>query len=101
MPETNNTRSVSETQCSETQSINEEPNESSDVFSSVSKTESITLDSDESSDRYPLIASECYPYNNGMDSPEEVIEAYLDAVIRFVGNNPLATYEKKWYNTNV
>lgn len=27
--------------------------------------------------------SKRYPYNNGMDSPEEVIEAYLDAVINF------------------
>ncbi len=88
MSETNDTHSFSETQNTETQRTKEEQNETSlvkteDTSSSTVANESTTLTSDESSNIYSPIASECYPYNNGMDSPEEVIEAYLDAVISF------------------
>lgn len=86
--ETNDTHSFSETQNTETQRTNEEENETSlikteDNSSSAAANESTTLPSDESGSIYSPVASECYPYNNGMDSPEEVIEAYLDAVISF------------------
>ncbi|MGN0632189.1 MAG: hypothetical protein ACI4JN_12775 [Ruminococcus sp.] len=86
--ETNDVQSFSEMQHTETQTTEEELNETSminteDTSASEMENESTTLTSDESGNFYSPAASGCYPYNNGMDSPEEVIEAYLDAVISF------------------
>lgn len=88
VPKTNDTHSFSETQNTEAQITKEEPNETSmieieDTSASTVANESTTLPADESDNTYSLVASVCYPYNNGMDSPEEVIEAYLDAFIKF------------------
>lgn len=88
VPKTNDTHSFSETQNTEAQITKEEPNETSmieteDTSASTAANESTTLPADESDNTYSLVASVCYPYNNGMDSPEEVIEAYLDAFINF------------------
>lgn len=84
--EINNT--FSETQSTETQRTEETQAETAtiktdDSSSSAAEDASTTPTSSESGSVYSLVASECYPYNNGMDSPEEVIEAYLDAVINF------------------
>ncbi|MGN0580938.1 MAG: hypothetical protein ACI4JE_08685 [Ruminococcus sp.] len=86
--ETNDTHSFSETQNTETQRTDEELNETSSVNTEdtvpyTAANESTASASDESSNMHSSAASECYPYNNGMDSPEEVIEAYLDANINF------------------
>lgn len=87
--EINNT--FSETQSTETQRTEETQAETAtiktdDSSSSAAEDASTTPTSSESGSVYSLVASECYPYNNGMDSPEEVIEAYLDAVINFDAN---------------
>lgn len=88
VPKTNDTHSFSETQNTEAQITKEEPNETSmieteDTSASIAANESTTLPTDESDNTYSLVASGCYPYNNGMDTPEEVVEAYLDAFINF------------------
>lgn len=77
--ETNGTQSFQETE----ETKGEQNEVKKEDVSSSAESEDTAPASNGSGTIYLSAASDCYPYNNGMDSPEEVIEAYLDAVIRF------------------
>lgn len=83
MSETNSTQSFSETKRTEEEQNQTSPIKTEDTSLFTAENESTASTSDESSNSYSPAITERYPSNNGMDSPEEVIEAYLDAFINF------------------